>query len=75
MPSSGRYTAVSVPPLFTLNPHAAERLLAIDGIDDCLRSTPLISEQRREFLISRIPYWHKWAQAGARGVINGGDAE
>lgn len=75
MPSSGRYTAVSVPPLFKLSPHSAERLLAIDGIEDCLKSTPLVSEQRRNFLISRIPYWRNWAKSGSRGVIHSGDEE
>ncbi|MDB6108739.1 MAG: hypothetical protein JWR69_489 [Pedosphaera sp.] len=72
---NGRYKAVCIPPLFRLSPGLAPRLLAIDGVDHALSATPLISEMRRQFLISRIPYWKEWARNGRGGVISSGDSE
>ncbi|MBT3191179.1 MAG: DUF4263 domain-containing protein [Verrucomicrobia bacterium] len=72
---NGRYKTVAVPPLFHLGPNLAERLLSIDDLDAALRETPLMSEERRAFLLSRLPYWRSWAQGGARGIVNTGDWE
>jgi hypothetical protein len=72
---SGKYDAISVPPLFILRPGLADRLLSIDGIESAISKTPLISEERRKFLISRVPYWREWARNGPRGIINSADIE
>ena len=71
----GKYEAVCVPPLFRLGPTLADRLLAIDGFERALRTTPLISDPRRDFLTSRIPYWRDWARNGDRGTIHSTDYE
>lgn len=73
--NSGRYKAISVPPLFELGPMLADWLSLIEGVDTCLASTPLISEERRQFLIARLPYWQEWGRNGQRGVIYSGDRE
>ena len=39
----GRYEALSVSPLLRLQPGMADRLLVIDGIDEALENTPLLS--------------------------------
>jgi len=72
---SGKYRALAVPPLFRLTPGIADRLLAIENIEECLKETPMISEERRSFLLSRLPYWRDWAKRKDIGVINMGDIE
>jgi len=71
----GNYKAVCVPPQFRLGPSLADRLQVIHGLEKALQATPTISNARRKFLISRIPYWQTWARNGGGGVINLGDVE
>ena len=61
---SGQYKAVHVPPTFCLGPKLADRLEVIRDIENALKKTPMISDKRRKFLISRIPYWQTWARNG-----------
>ncbi len=73
---SGAYEALHVPPTFFLRPALADRLLRVNGISDALNKTPLITEDRRKFLISRILYWQEWAmERKGGGMINSGDIE
>ena len=72
---NGRYQAIQIPPLFCLGPRLADRLLAIDGIQDALERDPLIEDARRKFLITRIRYWYDWVKNGKHGVIGSGDTE
>ena len=72
---SGTYEALHVPPVFFLRPALATRLRRIQGIAEAVRNTPLISEARRAFLISRIPYWQDWATNRKAGVYDTGDRE
>lgn len=71
---SGQFEAVYIPQSFRLGPRLADRLNAITNWEDAFKQTPLISEDRRKFLISRIPYWQAWASNG-KGVWNSGDVE
>jgi hypothetical protein len=72
---SGRYTAVAIPPTFTLGPALADRLIHIDGIDSALDKTIGISNRRRAFLKKRLLYWQGWAKQSEYGAINMGDRE
>lgn len=71
----GKFKALHVPPSFRHKPVLADRLLEMGGIETALSSTPLITNDRREFLISRIPYWAGWAKNGKGGIINTADSE
>jgi hypothetical protein len=78
---NGKFRALHVPPSFRHRPDLADRLLVIDEIEAALSATPLITDERREFLISRIPYWMNWEKKekcideGNFGLINMGDSE
>ena len=71
---SGQYEAVYIPQSFRLGPKLADRLNVITNWESAFKQTPLISEDRRKFLISRIPYWQAWARNG-KGVWSTGDVE
>jgi antiviral defense system Shedu protein SduA len=73
--NDGEFEAVAIPPLFEHTPGLSDRLISINGVEVALKKTPLISEERRNFLISRVPYWKNWAKNGPRGVINSADRE
>ena len=76
MRSSNQYEAVHVPPTFTLGPNLSERLTAIEGIDRAIARSDEMREERKSFLISRIPYWVDWqTSGGAKGTVCTGDRE
>lgn len=70
-----RYKAVYVPPTFTLGPNLSGRLASIDGLNSAIQQNDEIAEDRKSFLIKRIPYWIEWQAAGAQGIICAGDRE
>ena len=72
---NGRFRAIAVPPTFTLGPLDADCLPLVDGLEEVIRTTASISAERRQFLISRLPYWRDWAQRRTRGIIRSGDHE
>ena len=59
---SGRYEVVWVPPVFELGPDLANRLLYLDGLPEAVDKNPDISDERKAFLKTRIPYWREWAR-------------
>lgn len=72
---SGRFRVSAVPPTFTLGPRDADRLNIVDGICEVLAATSSISEERRRFLVSRVPYWKEWDRGCAHGMSKSGDCE
>ncbi|MEH2241922.1 Shedu anti-phage system protein SduA domain-containing protein [Nostoc sp.] len=73
--ANGKYEALSIPPTFQLGPHFANRLLKIFGINEAFNKTIDITDERREFLKRRCPYWEDWAQNGEKGMVGSSDAE
>jgi len=71
----GRYRVHGVMPTITLGPNHACRLPHLEGLKDAIRAESRISQERREFLASRVDYWTDWAKAGGRGVIQTSDVE
>lgn len=63
----GRRRAVAVPPTFRLGPANAEVLAGIDGLPDAIAMNREIGEERRRFLIDRLPYWQKVGENGLCG--------
>ncbi len=71
---SGTYKAVAVPPVFTLGPSSAARLLQIEDMEPVIRKSA-IGESRKGFLIERLPYWRKWAASARHGFHAPSDRE
>ena len=71
----GRYHAEYVPPVFSLGPVLAERLLVIDGWEEAIEKNPDISNERKMFLQRRIPYWKEWASLRPQGIYRPVDRE
>ena len=71
----GRYEAVSIPPVFAMGPELSERRLHIDGIPEAIDQNAEISQERKEFLKRRIPYWKMWACSPGGNVYSANDRE
>lgn len=68
--SAGRYNVVALPPVFSMTPVLADRLLDIDGFDKALDKAKRISIERKKFLRERLLYWKAWAaSAGTTKVF------
>jgi hypothetical protein len=72
---NGRYRVLKVMPTITTGPVVAERLSALDEIDDAIAIEDRISQKRRDFLIKRLPYWRRWVQQARRGAVRLSDTE
>ena len=53
----------------------ANRLLKIFGMNEAFDKTIDITDERREFLKRRCPYWEDWARNGEKGMVESSDAE
>lgn len=71
----GRFHALAVPPTFTLGPLDAKRLLIVDGMEEAISSAELMSDERKAFLLKRLPYWRTWAREGGGGFFGSMDVE
>ena len=69
------YRAISIPPTLTLGPMNAEDWSIIRDKKLAVMNTSYISDERKDFLIQRWPYWDEWAKSGRRGIIRAGDRE
>lgn len=72
---NGPYRALAVPPTMKLGPNNSESLTRIVGIPEAITSNDWISEERRRFLVERLPYWTAWAGQPNQGIIQSGDSE
>ncbi|MBX5024474.1 Shedu anti-phage system protein SduA domain-containing protein [Rhizobium lentis] len=73
--SNGRLEAISVPPTLELGPLLAHYRSHIFGKELAVRTSPYLSNERREFVAVRFKYWDDWAKNGERGMTNLGDRE
>ncbi|MBX3332360.1 MAG: DUF4263 domain-containing protein [Nitrospira sp.] len=70
-----QYVAVSVPATLSLSPSLAEERALISNKAKAIQNNPLISPERKAFLLSRLDYWDEWAKQGRHGIISLGDRE
>jgi Domain of unknown function (DUF4263) len=68
------YEAVTVPPTMQLGPRHAENWTLISGKERAVAASPWLSDERRAFLIERMPYWDAWGRHG-RGIRRLSDVE
>ena len=71
----GPYRALAVPATMAIGPSVARSLARIDRVAEAIQENAWISEERRRFLIGRIPYWNSWARNPDRGFVHAGDWE
>jgi hypothetical protein len=72
---NGAYRALAVPATIAIGPNVAKEFAQIAGLPEAIQKNEWISEDRRRFLVERLPYWKAWAEARNRGIINSGDWE
>ncbi len=73
--SSSSYEAVAIPPTFKLGPTLSERLVNVHRIDKAIEKNTHIPDERKRFLINRLPYWINWKKTSEGGIVNSGDRE
>lgn len=70
-----KYYTKFVQPVFRLGPVFADELCKVHSIEEAISNNEQISDPRKEFLISRIPYWKEYGSMSRRGLIYTGDWE
>ncbi len=56
------YEAISFPPTVQLSPGIAMDWQFIRRKEEAAKRSPWLTEQRRNFLMERLPYWDQWAK-------------
>jgi len=69
------FVAIAFPPTARNGPNIIEEWIDIDDIDSSIKSSSLLSEERKKFLLERLPYWKEWAKNRNKGLINARDWE
>jgi hypothetical protein len=72
---AGHNVAVTIPPTFELGPMTSQTILQVQGRIEAVERDTRMSEERRAFVIRRIPYWDEWMRLGSRGISSTGDFE
>lgn len=49
-----------VPPTLQIGPYNADPLARLSGLVESVAANTLMTPERREFLLKRIPYWKEW---------------
>jgi hypothetical protein len=49
--------AIAIPPTFQFGPENASSVGRVVGLDEAIKSNELIDDDRRDFLLERLPYW------------------
>ncbi|HEV3040352.1 MAG TPA: Shedu immune nuclease family protein [Candidatus Angelobacter sp.] len=73
--SKDGYYAISFPPTVELGPYVAGDFAKITGKEQAIRKSAWMSEERRQFLLSRIPYWDDWAKTSTCDSISSPSSE
>ncbi len=72
------YEAVGIMPTFKIYPSCAKDYSRIKNKEVVIQDNPILSKERKYFLIERFKYWDNWiatTEYGARGPFNGADWE
>ncbi|MCM3185942.1 Shedu anti-phage system protein SduA domain-containing protein [Priestia megaterium] len=69
-----KYTAKFISPSFRLGPVYAEELSKIDNKEEAINNSK-IDDIRKDFILSRLPYWEEFGRRQPRGMRNTGDWE
>jgi hypothetical protein len=69
------FVSVTFPPTVKIGPSIIKEWIDIDGISLSISNSSFLSEERKIFLLERLPYWEEWAKNKSKGPINCGDWE
>ena len=69
------YEAIAFPATFILYPNNSKDLSLIKNKDTAVRNSEWMSEERKEFLIERFPYWDSLGRTGNIGWVRNSDFE
>jgi hypothetical protein len=58
---------IAVPPTFRLGPSIAEAIATIQGWERAIASNDLMTQARKDFLLSRVPYWIEIGRSRLQG--------
>jgi hypothetical protein len=67
--TNGPYRALAVPATMELGPKVADDFARIAALPEAIQKNEWISEERRRFLVERLPYWNAWARNPDHGTI------
>jgi len=67
------FGAIHVPPTLRLGPYFADQFAQFSGMRDAIQNNPLISQERKAFLLKRLDYWNQWSRTAP--VIDGRHVE
>lgn len=59
---------LAIPPTFRWGPYTAKHVPSLQGWEVAIKANDLISDQRRQFLLDRLPYWRSWAEGNPHGA-------
>jgi len=68
---NGAYCALAVPATMEIGPSMADDFARITAIPEAIQKNDWMSEDRRRFLVERLPYWNTWAATRNRGGLCG----
>lgn len=70
-----RYRAISIPPTLRLGYWHPEIWADIEDKQEAVQANEWLTEERKKFLIERLPYWDELAKSGRLKSGNTGDVE
>lgn len=71
---NNQYIAKYISPTFRLGPAISEVLSTITNKEEAVSNSE-IENNRKKFLLNRLPYWEAFGRKQSRGIINTGDWE
>lgn len=72
---NGKFIAKHIPPTLEIGPNLADSLSLINNKERAVNNNKLISPERKQFLINRIPYWDEFGRVKHKGLIYSRDRE
>lgn len=54
------FRVLHVPPMIKLGPHHYPNYRKLSDLEDAIKANRLISKDRKNFLLTRLPYWENW---------------
>lgn len=73
--SHGEYHVLTIPPTYRYSPATAENLLLCSDFEKAILNMEQTTDERKDFLIKRFPYWISYAKLEQRGAFCTSDYE
>jgi hypothetical protein len=64
-----------IPATFKLGPNVARDWARLTQREEAIQKNPWLSDERKEFLIQRLPYWDGWSKKKHLGIVSSRDEE